>query len=139
MKGLGVSALIVAALAVPSALRANPVTSAATQSAAPLIGVVSAIDGKYGLIVRDNSGALDRVALRKGTIINPTGYQLKAGVLVVISGHADGATFDADRIDAPIAMANQPKSADANTEPYRPAQVPNGTFQTNGPSATGGG
>ena len=138
MKRLFVSALIIAALALPAPLRANPIAATA-QGAQTFNAVVSSIDGKYGLIVREIGGALERVTLHKGTIINPTGFQLKTGVLVTIVGHADGATFDADRIDAPIPMANQLRSAGSTTEPYRPAQVPTGTFQTNGPSATGGG
>jgi hypothetical protein len=138
MKRLFLSALIIAELALPTALRADPVTASAP-GAQTLNAVISSFEGKYGLIVREIGGSLDRVTLHKGTIINPTGFSLKTGVLVTIVGHADGATFDADRIDAPIPMANQPRSAGGTTEPYRPAQVPTGTFQTNGPSAVGGG
>jgi hypothetical protein len=53
-----------------------------------------------------------------------------------IVGRTAGDTFDANRIDAPVEAANH---ADGSAPYAAPASVPSGTFQTNGPSAVGGG
>jgi hypothetical protein len=64
-------------------------------------GTVSRFDGATTMYVRDVKGYIDNVSLHKGTIINPTGIQLRPGYPVTISGHAAGRTFVADEIDTP--------------------------------------
>jgi hypothetical protein len=61
---------------------------------------------------------------------------------VTIPGHADRGTFDADEIDAPaeyLEIQNRTQRADRTIAPWTPHFGPNGTSQTNGPSAGGGG
>ncbi|HYZ17473.1 MAG TPA: hypothetical protein VE591_13775 [Candidatus Acidoferrum sp.] len=103
MKRFFTSALIVAALAVPFAAQAAETPSFASTSAEETVeGLISSINGKYGLTVRDNRGFIDNVTLHDGTIINPTGLQLQPGMHVTILGHADQATFAANEIDTPV-------------------------------------
>jgi hypothetical protein len=64
-------------------------------------GVIEAIEGRYRILVRDDRGFVDDVTLRQGTIINPRGLRLRAGMSVTISGYASGSTFAALEIDAP--------------------------------------
>jgi hypothetical protein len=139
MKKFVISTLIVVELALPVALRANPTMLVSARGGQTFSAVISSIDSKYGLTVRDSRGEPESVKLHKGTIINPTGLALRAGMPVNITGRLEGGTFDADQIDAPIAMANQPRADDRSTSPRPLTEVPTGTFQTNGPSATGGG
>jgi hypothetical protein len=132
MKRLISSALTVAALLLPVAALADT----------PLSGVITSIDGKSALTVRENRGALDRVMLHTGTIINPTGVRLVPGTAVTIIGHANGGAYDADTIDAPLPAANRStQPSDRRTRAYGPfrGDVPDGTFETHGPSAEGGG
>jgi hypothetical protein len=131
---------IIAALVLPVATRADTPKYATPSSEETINGVISAISGKYGLTVRNSSGELYIVTLHRGTIINPTGLQLKPGMLLVVVGHRNGVTFNADKIDAPVEAANRPaESPDGTVRRSVPVYVPSGTFQTNGPSATGGG
>jgi hypothetical protein len=51
--------------------------------------------------VRDDRGFTDRVQLRDGTIINPTGLTLSRGQTVTIHGVSNGPVFDAAQIDTP--------------------------------------
>jgi hypothetical protein len=142
MKRLITSASIVAALVLPVAALADTQSSATSVGAATLSGVVTSIDGKTSLTVRDNRGSLDSVTLHKGTIINPTGSQLKPGTPVTIVGHADGRAYDADAINAPLGAANRSTGAADERAPAEapvPMDIPSGTFQTDGPSAEGGG
>jgi len=67
-------------------------------------GTISAVPGKYALLLRDRRGFVDSVALHQGTVINPTGLKLQPGMEVAIAGKNSGATFDADVIDVPGAM-----------------------------------
>jgi len=90
------------------AVQACPTASAIGQDGNSLCAVISSIDGKYGLTVRDARGALDKVTLHQGTIINPTGLQLTPGTPVYIVGRVDGGSFDADRIDAPFEATRVP-------------------------------
>jgi hypothetical protein len=116
--------------------------------------VINSVDGKFGLTVRDNRGSLDRVTLHRGTIINPTGLQLEPGTTVSIIGHANSGTYDADTINAPLVAANRStQPADRRTPVVAPLpmevpsgtpfglemEVPDGTFETEGPTAEGGG
>jgi hypothetical protein len=69
-------------------------------------GRISAIDGKYRVQVRDDRGFMDRVELHPGTIINPRGLQLQAGMPVTIFGSNRGSVFGANEIDTPYASYN---------------------------------
>jgi hypothetical protein len=108
-------------------------------------GVITALHGKYELVIRDDHADDARVTLHRGTIIQPTGLRLEPGMQVTISGHPDGATFDAVEVDAPAhyledqEFARRQAQGSAAPAAVSPDGVPNGTFQTNGPSATGGG
>ncbi len=135
MKPIVTSSLIVATLAIP--LAASAAMTDNNTSTQMVSGVIRSIDGKYGLTVRDNRGSLDSVTLHKGTIINPTGAELRQGLPVTIIGRAGGSSFDADTINAPANAANQ--SIGSNTAPLFAPVIPSGTFETNGPSAEGGG
>lgn len=109
MKRFLPSALIVAALALPVAAQAAEAPSYATAFGEETVhGVISSINGKYGMTVHDNRGFLDNVMLHQGTIINPTGFQLEPGMQVTILGHADGMTFDANEIDTPVQYVATP-------------------------------
>jgi hypothetical protein len=141
MKRLVSSALMVAALVLPVAALADT-RGATSVGAQTLSGVIDSIDGQYSVTVRDNRGSLDRVTLQKGTIINPTGLELEPGTMVTIIGHTDGGTYDADTINAPLAAANRSTgTADSRTpaEAPVPMEIPSGTFETEGPTAEGGG
>jgi hypothetical protein len=60
MKRLASSALIVTALVLPVAALADTQGYATSVGAQTLSGVISSIDGKYSVTVRDNRGSLDR-------------------------------------------------------------------------------
>jgi hypothetical protein len=64
-------------------------------------GRVSSFDGAYSLQVRDERGFIDNVRLRQGTVINPTGIRLAAGMAVTIHGFNRGSVFAADVIETP--------------------------------------
>src|ERR1700693_5513180 len=81
-------------------------------------GRISSFDGKYQLTVRDERGYLDRVSLRDGTIINPTGLRLVAGMTVTIVGRTAGNAFVAYEIDTPYSI--QPPAYEYPPPPYRP-------------------
>jgi hypothetical protein len=142
MKRLTSSALILAALILPAAARADTSTYAALSGEQTIHGMINSIDGKYGLTVRDDHVGLEGVTMHRGTIIDPIGLQLKPGMQVTITGHADGRTFDANEIDAPaeyLEAQNRTRSAESTIAPWTPLFVPNGRYQANGPTAEGGG
>lgn len=64
-------------------------------------GVITSINGKYNISVRDNRGYIDNVSLHDGTIINPRGLTLAPGESVTIAGVPQGRTFVANEIDTP--------------------------------------
>lgn len=133
---------MIAALAVPVAARADTYSYATNPVDQTVHGVITSIDGKYGLTVRDDRAVTDSVMLHRGTIIDPTGLELKPGMQVTIAGRQHGSTFDAEKIDAPVAdleAQERAQQAQAKIAPFATYEVPNGTFQTNGPSAEGGG
>lgn len=68
---------------------------------AQIRGRVLAFDGHYSLQVRDDQGYTDNVQLHDGTIINPTGLRLAAGMVVSILGYNAGPYFAANEIDTP--------------------------------------
>jgi hypothetical protein len=142
MKRLASSALMLAALVLPVAAGADTSNSAARSCEQTIHGMIDSINGTYGLTVRDDRVGVERVTMHRGTIINPTGLQLKPGMPVTIAGHPAGGTFDAVEIDAAVEyleIQNRTRRGDRTSTPWTPAVVPNGTFQTNGPSAEGGG
>jgi hypothetical protein len=141
MKRLPSSALILATLLLPVAAGADTSNSEARSCEQTIHGMIDSINGKYGLTVHGGRVGFERVTMHRGTIINPIGLQLKPGMRVTIAGHAAGGTLDAVEIDAPVEyleIQNRTQRVDRTIAPW-PAFVPNGTFQTNGPSAEGGG
>jgi hypothetical protein len=71
-------------------------------------GVVTRIDAKYQIHIRDRAGYIDNVSLHDGTIINPRGIPLQPGMRVVIMGHPEGQAFIANEIDVPNAVGYVP-------------------------------
>jgi hypothetical protein len=142
MKRLTSCALVLAALLLPVAARAQTSNYSARSCEQTIHGTIDSIDGKYVFTVRDGPAGLKGVTMRRGTIINPIGLQLESGMRITIWGHAAGGTFAADEIDAPVKyleIQNRTRRDDRTFAPWTPLFVPNGTFQTNGPSAEGGG
>lgn len=84
-------------------------------------GTISGFDGKYGLLVRDNRGFIDRVQLHDGTIINPTGLRLAVGMSVTIRGRSEGPSFAAYQIDTPYQL--YPPAYEYPEYPAYPAYV----------------
>ncbi len=97
--------LVIAAglfVAAPSGLCAQQVPSYANAAAEETLkGTITGFDGAYTVYVRDVRGYTDNISLHQGTIINPTGIRLQAGMRVTIYGHANGPTFEANQIDTP--------------------------------------
>jgi hypothetical protein len=87
-----------AAQGVPSYGRPAPSTGEET-----IHGTIAAIQGPFAIVVRDDRGFLDSVALRQGTIVNPRGLRLAVGMTVTIVGFNAGSSFSAIEIDAPYA------------------------------------
>lgn len=101
--GLAAFTLTALALLAPLAAQAQSVPSyAATYATEGQIrGRIASFDGGYDLVVRDERGYLDNVRLHPGTIINPTGLTLRAGMIVSILGFNQGSFFGANEIDTP--------------------------------------
>jgi hypothetical protein len=101
---LGFAALVMAAtlsLSVP--VRAAPDAPAPADSHR-LVGTVVDFHGKYGLVVRDWTGALRTVVLHQGTIIVPLGLRLERNMqMIVIGGRPSPDVFAADVIVTPYA------------------------------------
>jgi hypothetical protein len=131
MKNILCSALTIAALALPLTAHAAIRTDEQT-----LHGTIASIDGKFGLTVRDERADADLVRLHPGTVIDPTGLRLQPGMHVTITGRPDGNAFDAKVIAAP---AESVQVRQREPLPNLDQPTPNGTFQTQGPSAEGGG
>jgi hypothetical protein len=62
-------------------------------------GRIVSFDGHYALTVRDDRGYIDRIKLHDGTIINPRGLRLSAGMLVTVSGRPSESALLAYEID----------------------------------------
>ena len=62
-------------------------------------GRIRAIDRPYRVTLHDFSGYVDSVQLHRGTVINPTGTQLRVGMLVTIYGHLNDGEFLVDEVD----------------------------------------
>jgi hypothetical protein len=103
------ASIALAAAAVPVAAGAQAAPSDAPSYARPSYGSdeetvrgrVAAFDGGYNLQLRDDRGFIDNVRLQQGTIINPTGVRLVAGMSVTIYGVNSGAFLAANEIDTP--------------------------------------
>jgi len=67
-------------------------------------GRVVGFDGGYNLQVRDDKGYVDNVRLHQGTVINPTGLTLAAGMVVSVNGYSQGSYFAANEIDTPYQL-----------------------------------
>ncbi|HTU83552.1 MAG TPA: hypothetical protein VMF61_15595 [Candidatus Acidoferrales bacterium] len=93
--------------AAPLAVYARGSTTAYTYNPT-LRGRISSIPGKYTIEVRTRNGALHRVQLHQGTIINPTGITLQPGFPVTIYGQRQGDAFAANEIDTPYHYAPAP-------------------------------
>jgi hypothetical protein len=67
-------------------------------------GRVTSYDGHYELHVQQANGEVDAIQLHQGTIINPTGLTLAAGMNVTVVGNPQGNVFAANEIDTPYQM-----------------------------------
>lgn len=102
LKALAIAAAAGLAVAAPSALRAQQIPSYANAAPQETIkGTITGFDGAFTVYVRDVRGYTDNISLHQGTIINPTGIRLQAGMRVTIYGYANGPTFQAYQIDTP--------------------------------------
>ena len=95
---IGVAAIPERAVAQGVPSYGRPATSTGEET---IHGRIEAIQGPFAIVVRDDRGFLDSVALRQGTIINPRGLRLAIGMTVTIVGFNAGASFSAVEIDAP--------------------------------------
>ncbi len=101
--GLAAFTLTSLALLAPLAAQAQSVPAYAASYATDgqIRGRIASFDGGYNLVVRDERGYIDNVRLHPGTIINPTGLTLRAGMIVSILGFNQGSFFGANEIDTP--------------------------------------
>lgn len=99
--------LALSALVLPVASRAQdiPPYAAAPAQDQQIHGRIESIDGTFNLTVRDDNGYLDNIQMRQGTIINPTGLTLAAGMVVTVIGYPSGQVFNAVEIDTPYSYA----------------------------------
>ena len=99
---LAAAALAIAGLVHPTNASAQDVPSYAQPGRDESIqGRIASVNGTFNISVRDNRGFVDNVELHQGTIINPTGLTLAAGMSVTIIGVGNGGEFDANEIDTP--------------------------------------
>jgi hypothetical protein len=68
-------------------------------------GQIASVDGPFNIQVADERGFVDNVQLHQGTVINPTGLTLAAGMDVTIQGYADDGALQANEIDTPYEYA----------------------------------
>jgi hypothetical protein len=105
---LAAAAIVAALAAVSAGASAQNPPSYAAPGDPEIRGIVSSVDGKYQIHLRDRRGYIDNVTLHQGTIINPTGLSLAPGERVTIYGRPSGSTFLANEIDVPAAIAYDP-------------------------------
>ena len=89
----------------PLMTRAQALPSYAVRSDEVIAGRIVSVNGAFTLSVRDDRGFVDRVELHQGTIINPIGLRLSAGMAVTIHGYNGGKVFNAIEIDTPYVYA----------------------------------
>lgn len=114
-----IAAFLAAALAaggvvLPGGVAAQDLPSYAQPAPASqetITGRIETIEDAFHLTVRDDRGFLDNVQLGHGTIINPRGLTLEAGMSVTIVGNNAGAYFDAAEIDTPYSYSGDVPSA----------------------------
>lgn len=121
-------ALLAGALAQPSRAVAQDVpgyAEPAPSSEETIHGRIASVEGPYAIVVLDDRGFLDNVSLHSGTIINPRGLRLVAGMTVTIVGVNAGSTLSAIEIDAPDGGDEMNAEADygASTSPDGGAYV----------------
>jgi len=88
---LAAAALAIAGLVHPTNASAQDVPSYAQPGRDESIqGRIASVNGTFNISVRDNRGFVDNVELHQGTIINPTGLTLAAGMSVTIIGVGNG-------------------------------------------------
>jgi hypothetical protein len=77
---------------------ARPVAN--TNAPAEIIhGRIASVNGAFRIVIADDRGFNDDVALGHGTIIYPTGLTLAPGMIVTIHGYNAGNSFAAQEID----------------------------------------
>jgi hypothetical protein len=108
-----VAALLAVLPALPAAAQPTPAYAYRLGNRTLRGVVVRFTPGAFGLGLLDDRGFVDNVALHPGTIILPIGLTLQPGMRVRVRGYAAGSAFDAERIDADVALA-----------PRRPAAPP---------------
>ena len=96
------AALAIAGLVLPTIASAQDIPTYAQPGRDESIqGRIASVNGTFNISVRDDRGFVDNVELHQGTIINPTGLTLEAGMSVTIIGVGNGGEFDANEIDTP--------------------------------------
>ncbi len=95
--------LAVAGLMLPVVASAQPSYAQPSNASSDetIQGRIASIDGTFNLSLSDDRGFVDSIELHQGTIINPTGLTLAAGMSVTITGYAEGSVFEANEIDTP--------------------------------------
>jgi hypothetical protein len=93
---------VAASLAFPSLAGAQSYPSYATAAQQTIKGTITGFNGQYTVYVQDEKGYGDNVQMHDGTVINPTGIRLQAGMRVTIYGYANGPAFQAYRIDTQV-------------------------------------
>jgi hypothetical protein len=105
VRRLGIAAVAVTAALAPLGAAAQDVPSYASPTYAStdetIHGRIRSVDGAFNITVDDDRGFVDNVELHAGTIINPTGLTLAAGMSVTIAGYNAGSAFNANEIDTP--------------------------------------
>ncbi len=103
---LAAAALSIAGLVLPTIASAQDVPSYAQPNREETIhGRIASVNGTFNISVRDDRGFVDNVELHQGTIINPTGLTLEAGMSVTVIGVGNGGEFDANEIDTPYSYS----------------------------------
>jgi hypothetical protein len=99
---LAAAALAVVGLVLPTIASAQDIPSYAQPGRDESIqGRIASVNGTFNISVRDDRGFVDNVELHQGTIINPTGLTLEAGMSVTVIGVSNGGEFEANEIDTP--------------------------------------
>jgi len=86
-------------------------------------GRIASVGGAYDFALTDDRGFVDNVRLHQGTIINPTGITLRAGMTVTVLGYTRGSSFEANQIDTPYGRHGEYGAA-YPYPPYGPGYYP---------------
>ena len=117
----------IACFAVPIAARGEgavgtPTYAHDSDAVEVIYGTITSFDGRYALQVRDDRGFFDNVEMVQGTIINPTGERLRAGMRVAVRGPNRGFVLVATQIDTrgvPLLVSAVPKTAALSADHVR--------------------